>query len=73
MSQVYKEKILSDIDDIPVDVLPKVYRIIHIFSDNPRLSRKALRAFEKTIENGSIIIPIIVLAEIMYIAKKGRI
>jgi hypothetical protein len=30
MSQVYKEKILSDIDDIPVDVLPKLYRIVHI-------------------------------------------
>ena len=30
MSQVYKEKILSDINDIPVDVLPKVYRIVHL-------------------------------------------
>jgi hypothetical protein len=30
MSQVYKEKILSDIDDIPVDVLPKLYRIVHL-------------------------------------------
>jgi hypothetical protein len=30
MSQVYKEKILSDIDDIPVNVLPKLYRIVHL-------------------------------------------
>ncbi len=30
MSLVYKEKILSDINDIPVDVLPKVYRIVHL-------------------------------------------
>ena len=49
------------------------HSLLWYFSDNPRLSRKALNAFEKTIENGSIIIPIIVLAEIMYIAKKGRI
>jgi PIN domain nuclease of toxin-antitoxin system len=49
------------------------HSLLWYFSDNPRLSRKALKAFEKTIENGSIIIPIIVLAEIMYIAKKGRI
>ena len=49
------------------------HSLLWYFSDNPRLSRKALKAFEQTIENGSIIIPIIVLAEIMYIAKKGRI
>ncbi len=30
MSQVYKEKILRDIDDIPVDVLPQLYRIVHL-------------------------------------------
>jgi len=48
------------------------HSLVWYFSDNPRLSRKALKAFEKTIENGSIIIPI-VLAEIMYIARKGRI
>ena len=49
------------------------HSLLWYFSDNPRLSKKALKAFEKTIESGSIIIPIIVLAEIMYIAKKGRI
>jgi PIN domain nuclease of toxin-antitoxin system len=49
------------------------HSLLWYFTDNPRLSRKALRTFEKTIENGYIIIPIIVLAEIMYIAKKGRI
>jgi PIN domain nuclease of toxin-antitoxin system len=49
------------------------HALVWYFSDNPSLSRKAVKTFEKTIENGSIIIPIIVLAEIMYIAKKGRI
>jgi predicted nucleic acid-binding protein len=37
------------------------------------LSKKALKVFEKTIEKGSIIIPTVVLAEVMYISRKGRI
>jgi predicted nucleic acid-binding protein len=41
--------------------------------ENPRLSRKALKVFEKTVKESTIIIPTVVLAEIMYIAKKGRI
>lgn len=30
MSQVYKEKILKDINDIPVDMLPGFYKIVHL-------------------------------------------
>jgi hypothetical protein len=30
MSQVYKEKIFNDIENIPVDLLPKIYRIVHL-------------------------------------------
>ncbi len=30
MSQVYKEKIFSDIETIPVNLLPKLYRIVHL-------------------------------------------
>ncbi len=30
MSQVYKEKILKDINDIPVNMMPKFYKIIHL-------------------------------------------
>lgn len=37
------------------------------------LSKKALRAFEETIREGEIIVPAMVLAEIMYISKKGRV
>ena len=33
----------------------------------------ALEAFEETIEGGIIIVPAVVLAEIMFIAKKGKI
>jgi len=43
------------------------------FTDGPQLSRKALEAFERTIKEGLIIVPSVVLAEIMYIAKKGKI
>lgn len=49
------------------------HSLVWYFNDSPRLSGKALKAFENTVENGSIIIPTIVLAEIMYIAKRGRI
>ncbi len=30
MSQLYKEKIFNDIENIPVDLLPKLYRIVHL-------------------------------------------
>ena len=30
MSYVYKEKILKDINDIPVDMLPRFYKIVHL-------------------------------------------
>jgi PIN domain nuclease of toxin-antitoxin system len=37
------------------------------------LSKRALDAFEKTTKEGLIIIPAVVLAEMMFIAKKGKI
>jgi PIN domain nuclease of toxin-antitoxin system len=49
------------------------HSLVWYFTENPRLSRKALKVFEKTVKEGTIIIPAVVLAEIMYIAKKGRI
>ena len=49
------------------------HSLVWYFNDSPRLSDEALKTFENTIENGSIIVPTVVLAEIMYIAKKGRI
>ena len=36
------------------------------------MSENAFAAFEETIEVGSIIVPVIVLAEVMYISQKGR-
>jgi PIN domain nuclease of toxin-antitoxin system len=49
------------------------HSLVWYFMENPRLSRKALKVFEKTVKESTIIIPTVVLAEIMYIAKKGRI
>jgi PIN domain nuclease of toxin-antitoxin system len=49
------------------------HSIVWYFTDDPQLSEKALNAFDQTTENGLIIIPTIVLAEIIFIAQKGRI
>ena len=49
------------------------HSLVWYFTDDPRLSRKALEAFEETTREGLIIVPSIVLAEIIYIAKKGKI
>lgn len=56
-----------------MDHVTDTHSIIWYFTDDPRLSRHALEAFEKTIREGVIIIPTVVLAEIMYIAGKGKI
>jgi len=48
------------------------HSLVWYFIEDPRLSKKALKAFEQTIREGIIIVPSVVLAEIMFIAKKGR-
>lgn len=49
------------------------HSLIWYFVEDSRLSKVALRAFEETAEEGNLIIPAVVLAEIMFIARKGRI
>ena len=49
------------------------HSLVWYFHEDARLSENALRAFEESIEEGVIIVPSIVLAEILFIAKKGRI
>jgi PIN domain nuclease of toxin-antitoxin system len=56
-----------------MDHVTDTHSIVWYFTDDPRLSRRALEVFEKTIKEGVIIIPTVVLAEIMYIAGKGKI
>lgn len=56
-----------------MDYVTDTHSLVWYFTDDARLSIKALKAFEQTTEEGIMIVPSIVLAEIMFIAKKGRI
>ena len=56
-----------------MDYVTDTHSIVWYFTDDPRLSHRALEVFEKTLKEGVIIIPTVVLAEIMYIAGKGKI
>jgi len=47
--------------------------LIWYFTDDPRLGKTALKAFEDTVSKGNVIIPSIVLAEIMHVSKRGKI
>lgn len=49
------------------------HSLVWYFTEDPRLSETVLNAFESTVDEGAIFIPAVVLAEIMFIAKKGRI
>ncbi len=49
------------------------HSLVWYFTEDSRLSQKGMEAFERTVDKGMIIIPTVVLAEIMFIAKKGRI
>ena len=56
-----------------MDYVTDTHSILWYFTQDPRLSKRALEEFEGTVREGFIIIPAVVLAEIMFIAKKGRI
>ncbi len=56
-----------------MDFITDTHSLVWYFTVDARLSIKALKAFEQTTEKGIMIVPSIVLAEIMFIAKKGRI
>ena len=49
------------------------HSLVWYFTDDQHLSKKALKSFESTVKKGQIIVPAVVLAEILFIAKKGRI
>jgi PIN domain nuclease of toxin-antitoxin system len=56
-----------------MDYVADTHSLVWYFTDDSRLGEKALRAFEQTTQEGIVIIPSIVLAEIIFISKKGRI
>lgn len=55
MSQVYREKILRDIDEIPADMLPRFYKIVHLLKKEwvPSGSKPGKRNSLKGIWKGS--------------------
>ena len=56
-----------------MDYVTDTHSLVWYFTDDPHLSNKALSAFSEAESDGNIIVPAVVLAEIMFIAKKGRI
>lgn len=56
-----------------MDYVTDTHSLVWYFTEDARLSAKALMAFEETIQDGMVFVPAVVLAEIMFIAKKGRI
>lgn len=56
-----------------MDYTTDTHSLVWYFTEDARLSREALESFEETVEEGLIIVPAVVLAEIMFIAKKGKI
>jgi PIN domain nuclease of toxin-antitoxin system len=56
-----------------MDYATDTHSIVWNFTEDSRLSKRALEAFDRTVKGGVIIIPAVVLAEIMFIAKKGKI
>lgn len=49
------------------------HSLVWYFTNDSRLGKKAFKAFESTIREGMILVPTVVLAEVMFISKKGRV
>ena len=49
------------------------HTLVWYFQADSRIGAKALKAYQETLSKGRIIVPTVVLAEIMYIARRGRI
>jgi len=56
-----------------MDYVTDTHSLVWYFTDDSRLSNKALQAFQSSEEKGIVFVPAVVLAEIMFIARKGRI
>jgi len=44
------------------------HSLVWYFTDDSRLGKKALKSFEGTTEDGRIIVPAVVMAEILFIS-----
>ncbi len=56
-----------------MDYVTDTHCLVWYFTDDNRLSIDALKAFQMAEVEGTIFVPAIVLAEIMFIARKGKI
>jgi PIN domain nuclease of toxin-antitoxin system len=56
-----------------LDYVTDTHSLVWFFTSDDKLSGAALQAFQSSEKEGTIIVPAVVLAEIMFIAKKGRI
>ncbi|MBI4825309.1 MAG: type II toxin-antitoxin system VapC family toxin [Nitrospirae bacterium] len=56
-----------------MDYVTDTHSLVWYFTDDSRLSSDALKAFQASEEEGTVFVPAVVLAEIMFIARKGRI
>lgn len=56
-----------------MDYITDTHSLVWYFADDSRLSNKALHAFQASEKEGTVFVPAVVLAEIMFIARKGRI
>ena len=56
-----------------MDYVTDTHSLVWYFTGDSRLSKRALQAFERTVKENVIIVPAVVLAEIMFISRKGRI
>ncbi|MBM4054225.1 MAG: type II toxin-antitoxin system VapC family toxin [Planctomycetes bacterium] len=56
-----------------MDYITDTHSLVWYFTDDNRLSSNALQAFQASESEGIVIVPAVVLAEVMFIAKKGKI
>lgn len=56
-----------------MDYVTDTHSLVWYFTDDSRLSSNALNAFQTSETEGTVFVPAVVLAEIMFIARKGRI
>lgn len=56
-----------------MDYVTDTHSLVWYFTDDGRLSSNALTAFQASEGEGTVFVPAVVLAEIMFIARKGRI
>lgn len=59
--------------EVHMDFITDIHSLVWYFTEDARLSKKAIKVFEGTIKEGTVVVPAVVLAEIMYISKRGKI